>query len=423
MRQTFYLYGPEGKSIPRPGRGATSKSTKTGSATESGGTPGAGETNGDEASDVATDPLPSEVATRRGPLRIDRRHLAHGASSGVELLTIRTAKLELSIVPTRGMGIWKARGGDVDFGWRSPVHGPVHPSLVPLDEPTGLGWLSGFDELLVRCGLESNGAPAFDDRGRLVHPLHGRIANTPAESLVVTIDDDLGIITVTGVMRENRLFFANWTLSSTIRLQVDSDTVEIEDRVTNGADSPRSHQLLYHINVGTPVLGPGARLIAPAKEVVPKTAHAAEGLDQRTSYGPPTPGFAEQVYLMRPAADSEGWAQSILVSPDRRAGLGLRYDTSTLPYFVQWKNTGGMNDGYVTGMEPATNFPNSRTFEASKDRVVTVPPASTVTYRIELSLLHDAERVSEFVDETEALAPASSIVHAQPQADWCESDG
>ena len=33
-------------------------------------------------------------------------------------------------------------------------------------DPGGLGWLEGFDELFVRCGLDSNGPPLFDAQGR-----------------------------------------------------------------------------------------------------------------------------------------------------------------------------------------------------------------------------------------------------------------
>ena len=53
------------------------------------------------------------------------------------------------------------------IGWKSPIAGPVHPSLVSLGEPSGLGWLDGFDEFIVRCGLESNGAPDFDANHKL----------------------------------------------------------------------------------------------------------------------------------------------------------------------------------------------------------------------------------------------------------------
>jgi hypothetical protein len=56
------------------------------------------------------------------------------------------------------------------------------PSLIP---PVS-GWLEGFDELLVRCGLQSNGAPQFTPQGQLQYPLHGRIANLPVEYVEVT---------------------------------------------------------------------------------------------------------------------------------------------------------------------------------------------------------------------------------------------
>lgn len=367
-----------------------------------------------------SDPLPIEVTTKHGTFHLDHRTLTSGPSAGVELLTITGTRVSVTVVPTRGMGIWRAKSGSVDFGWNSPVRGPVHPRFVPLNEPSGLGWLSGFDELLVRCGLESNGAPDFDDKDRLRHPLHGRIANTPAESLSVTIDEDAGTIEVIGVVREARLFFTNWTLTSIIRMHVNEDVVEIEDRVTNWADADREHQLLYHINVGSPVLEKGAKLIVPATEVVPKTPRAVEGLASYEVYGGPEVGFAEQVYLMKTQADSEGWSQALLRSVNGDKGLGVRFNTDNLPYFVQWKNTAGENDGYVTGLEPSTNFPNTRSFEESKGRVVKVASQSTIEYRLQLFLLAGAERVQQFEDETISLQRSEPKIHPEPLSDWCQ---
>ena len=65
---------------------------------------------------------------------------------------------------------------------KSPVRGPVHPSFVPLFDPSGLGWLEGFDELLCRCGLESNGAPDFDEHRQAALPAarpHRQFAGPP----------------------------------------------------------------------------------------------------------------------------------------------------------------------------------------------------------------------------------------------------
>ena len=117
--------------------------------------------------------------------------LKSGLSAGVEMVTLDTGKLKIHVLPTRGMSIWKAEFGNEPIGWKSPVRGPVHPSHVPLMEPGGLGWLDGFDELLVRCGLESNGAPEHDaETGRLMYPLHGRIGNKPAYKVELTVDGD-----------------------------------------------------------------------------------------------------------------------------------------------------------------------------------------------------------------------------------------
>ena len=74
------------------------------------------------------------------------------------MIEVRHGDFSFTVVPTRGMGIWRAVLGDLPLGWKSPVQGPVHPATSHWSGRTGLGWLDGFDELLVRCGLESNGA-------------------------------------------------------------------------------------------------------------------------------------------------------------------------------------------------------------------------------------------------------------------------
>jgi galactose mutarotase-like enzyme len=365
--------------------------------------------------------LPERFITSLGDFRVLLRRFGAGRSAGVEAIEVHGQRAGFCILPTRGMSIWRAWSGTVPFQWQSPVTGPTHPSLVPVWDPSGLGWLEGFDELLVRCGLESNGAPEFDAQGRLRFPLHGRIANLPADSLQLTIDDTAGTLEITGTVHESRLFFSNLKLTSTIRLRADADFVEIEDRVTNASDRPLSHQLLYHINVGQPVLGPGAELLAPASEVVPKTPTAEKAVDNYPLYGPPQVGFAEQVYLMRMQANAHQWSRVLLQSPNKDCGLGLAYDTSTLPYFIQWKNTGGLNDGYVTGLEPATNFPNRRSFEEKHGRTVALEPGQSTLYKLQLFFLASAERVSEFAGDVESLNREQARVSTKMRPDWCEA--
>src|SRR4051812_22885520 len=104
----------------------------------------------------------NSTSARPPACRISKKILSGGRSDGVELIEVDNGCLKLALLPQRGMGIWKAWLDGIEFGWSSPVHGPVHPAWVPLFDPDGRGWQEGFDELLCRCGLVSNGAPDFD---------------------------------------------------------------------------------------------------------------------------------------------------------------------------------------------------------------------------------------------------------------------
>ena len=163
---------------------------------------------------------PEQVGGRARGYSVVKRTLQGGLRDGVDVIEVHNGRLRFVVVPTRGMGIWRAGCGDLLFGWQSPVKGPVHPAFVNLWEPSGIGWLSGFDELLVRCGLESNGAPEFRPNGALRWPLHGRIANTPAHKVEVAIDGDSGEIVIRGIVDEARLFGNKLRLATTIRTQV-----------------------------------------------------------------------------------------------------------------------------------------------------------------------------------------------------------
>ena len=157
--------------------------------------------------------LPDPIDTAKVPLlcepsvpgfQVHHYRLTEGRQAGCQLIVIHSPGVCAAICPTRGMSLWRAKLAGVDCHWNSPVRGPVHPSWVPLSEPSGLGWLDGFDELLVRCGLRSFGAPDFAEDGRLLYPLHGCIGNLPAENVQVQLSDDGQELTVSGEVFDSR---------------------------------------------------------------------------------------------------------------------------------------------------------------------------------------------------------------------------
>ena len=62
----------------------------------------------------------------------------------------------------------------------------------------------------------------------------------------------------------------------------------------------------------------------------------------------------------------------------RRQGCGGTLGQDSGAVFCQWKHTAGLNEGYVTGLEPATNYPNPKRFERERGRVVTLQAGQTL---------------------------------------------
>ena len=347
------------------------------------------------------------------------RVLGHGQSSGVGVITLHCGEKSIDVIPTRGMGIWQARNRDVRFGWDSPIVGPVHPTWVPVSEPSGLGWLDGFDEMMVRCGLANNGAPEFDNNGNLVWPLHGRVANLPASQLSIDIDEAAGKITIKGVVNENRFHIQKLQLQTEISLQIASDEISVTDKVVNLSNRPGSLQMLYHNNFGSPILEGGSEFHAPIKRLVPRNEHAASGLDHWNVFSGPVNDFEEQVYFMDLAADDSNETLAVLTNLAKTQGVSIRYDVSTLPCFSLWKNTVGEADGYVTGLEPATNFPNPRSFEAKHGRVVQLDPGAEYTMSFNIGMLVEQNAVDRAQRRVKDLSPNYPVIESHPADDWC----
>lgn len=349
--------------------------------------------------------------------RVSKRRLHGGLSDGIDLVEIDNGCLSLSVLPSRGMGIWRGRCGDVELKWDSPVPGPVHPSFVPVTDPGGTGWLEGFDEWLVRCGLESNGSPDFDENGALRYPLHGRIANLPAQYLDLSTNHETGEITLSGKVVEAKLFFKSLELHSSLTSYAGSSAFIVRDTITNLSAEPGEFQLLYHINTGMPFAAPGSRVVLAFDRMAPRTDVAVEDLPQWNRLGPETPGSAEVVYFFEPAAQKDGTCRALLVNPRGDRALRLGFNRNSFPYFCLWKSRLSNRDGYVCGLEPAVNFPNPRSFEKAQGRVVSLAPGESRSFELCFEILQDAEAVRQAEEEINAV-PAARVIEAAPRPEW-----
>ncbi|MGA2621292.1 MAG: aldose 1-epimerase family protein [Thermoguttaceae bacterium] len=362
---------------------------------------------------------PEQVGGPATGYSVVKRRLSGGLSQGVDVIEVRSGDFRFTVIPTRGMGIWRAGLAGLELGWKSPVRGPVHPAFVHLWEPSGIGWLDGYDELLVRCGLESNGAPEFDPGGRLRYPLHGRVANLPAHKVEVGIDGESGQIAVSGTVDEARLFGSKLRLASVITAGAGRPGLSIIDTVTNLSAEPGELELLYHVNFGVPLVGPGAKVVLPVRTMAPRDTAAAADFPAWDTYGPESPGLAEAVFYFDLAGDAAGRTRALLVNAAGTQGVSLVFNKRQLPCFSLWKNRQAVCDGYVTGLEPATNFPNVRSFEKRMGRVAALGPGQSRSFDLVIEAHGDSAAVHSAQAVIDALqAAVAPQCCPQPQPNW-----
>src|ERR1700730_4480504 len=74
-----------------------------------------------------------------GDWTIRKRSLHGGLRDGVEVVDVSNGALHFSVLPTRGMGLWRGAFRGLPLGWRAPVQGPVHPKFVQASDRGGIG--------------------------------------------------------------------------------------------------------------------------------------------------------------------------------------------------------------------------------------------------------------------------------------------
>ncbi len=333
---------------------------------------------------------------------VSKQTLHGGMQDGVELIHVDNGKLKFSVIATRGMSVYKVDCGDITLGWNSPVKQIVHPKFIDLNDHGGLGWLAGFNEMMVRCGVAFAGHPGEDDGKMLT--LHGRIGNIPASNVSVVVDDQPPYrIRVRGKVEEKMFKFGLFELWTEVSTVPGSNAIQFTDRLVNKSEYEKEYQIIYHANYGRPILEKGATFSAPVKKISPLDDYAAKDISTYQTYLGPTKNYGEQVYCLEMNADKDGMTTVMLNNAAGKNGVAMKYNTKSLPYFALWKNTDTETDGYVTGLEPATGYPFNRSVERSAGRVPKLKPGGEVTFHVEISVLENAQAVAAVKKQIERI--------------------
>lgn len=332
--------------------------------------------------------------------RISLRQLYGGRQEGVQVIQIDNGMIQMSLIPTRGMAIYEVRKGELRLGWDSPVHELVHPKFVNLEENGGLGFLSGFNEWMTRCGVEFAGHPG-DDNGQFL-TLHGKIANIPASEVQVIIDPDPPHrIRIRGRVDESWFKGPDLQLWTEVSMLPGSDEFRIDDEVINLADKEQEIMMLYHVNFGPPILEEGSQLHGTVEKVVPFDDFAETDINNWNKYSAPVRNIAERVYCLYPKGDANDQAYFLIKNADGSRAVSFKQSIKQLPYLTQWKNMD--SNGYVTGLEPGTSFPHNRSVERKYGRVPILGVGGRQKFSISYRILDDSTTISNEIEKINSI--------------------
>lgn len=294
--------------------------------------------------------------------------------------------LSFTILPDRGMDIGKASFKGIPFAYMTPV-GYVNAEHFEAD---GLQWLRSFTGgLLTGCGLRNAGAPVEGLDPEEVCPplgLHGRLSNTPAEEVSVRQQwqDDRYELEICGTVRESCFYRENLELRRSISTAMGNNSITITDTVTNLGVRPSPLMLLYHINIGYPLLNENATLSANVAGTIPRNETAAKAIDTWMQFHEPVAGMGERCFFHDIEADNDGMARMTLNSPDTGLALEIAYRKAEIPFFTQWKQLGEQE--YVVGLEPANCHPDGQAEERKNGTLRIIEPEETIEHKVIISV-------------------------------------
>lgn len=332
--------------------------------------------------------------------------LGDGVERGVRVLEFRTGSgFAFDVVVDRAFDIGRCEHAGRSLAWTSSV-GFAGPWYA---EPEGLGFFRTFGGgLLTTCGLDHALFMAEDTAEQYHYPpkqtesygLHGRVSTRPARLSAYgeRWDGDECVLFAEGEVLQASVFGEQLLLRRRIEARLGASSLAIRDEIANVGHDVTPHMLLYHVNVGWPVVAEGSELLVPATSVEPRGDYPVEGY--RTMHAPVV-GYTEQVFEHELSSEPDGRVPVGIVN--RRLGLGayqiVRLDQ--LPHHFVWRMLG--QGTYVVGIEPCTNRTAGRLDARARGELIELGPGESRTYDLELGALVGEPAIEKFEQGIRAI--------------------
>ena len=330
---------------------------------------------------------------------IKEYELTQGKAKGVKALDINNgAGLEFTVLAGKCLDIARLTFKGVNCSYLSKT-GIVHPAFY---NGSASAFFHNFHAgFLTTCGLRNVG-PACTDNGELFE-MHGCISNTPGEELCASTawEGDIPVMTVSGLVREARFFGENMLMKRTITCPYGKNRFRIHDCIENQGFRDELLMLLYHFNLGYPLLDEDAILLLPSREATPRDAEASKGSLSWHQMQPPTHAYAEQVFYHDQRTDVEGNTCAALVNHRLELGVAFHYNKNQLLNLTQWKQMG--EGEYALGIEPGNCYVGGRLDPRNKAVAEYLKPGESKNFTVEVEIISGSHNLRALEDYIESL--------------------
>ena len=306
---------------------------------------------------------------------VEEHRLVGGKGDGMRLFEINNGKgLELTVSPDRCGDITRLKFRGINLSYMSPC-GYVAPAYY---DSIGSNWLKSFTAgFLTTCGLQAVGSPCVDEGEEL--PLHGSIANQPCEQAYWTEDEEWLVMHL--LVKDETIFGYKLRMERQIKVSKKENAFEICDKITNTGDKVEPMEILYHMNMGYPLLDEDSVISIPAAEVIGRDECAAADIDNWMHIQKPTTGYQEKCYYHK-FADEKG--QASIYQPKLNTRLTISFNAAELDGFVEWKML-GVRD-YALGLECGNCYPDGRKAMRESGMLKFLQPGESKEYQVRIEL-------------------------------------
>lgn len=325
--------------------------------------------------------------------------LRDGRANGTQVFEVTTGGgLEFTVLKGKCLDISNMRYKGVNLNFLTKP-GIVAPEFFnPHGDEFGRYFQAG---MMYTCGLRNVGA-ANIDLGEQSNP-HGRIGNTPAENVSVVSEwlGDEYIMEIAGQMREGCQFAENMLLSRRIKTMLGAKSIQICDIVENQGFETQPFMMLYHFNIGYPVLDEGVRLLIPSLGREPRDEPSKPGINEWDKMEQPIDGFVEQVFYHTLGKDTEGNTAFAVINDRLGFGVYVKFCVDMLPNLIEWKSM--MSGDYTLGLEPANCHVGGRALERERWALRSLKPLETASHNLELGVVDNPKEIAELSDYIRSL--------------------